>query len=161
MGSYCEYYVNAQNVTGELEKEILAAANELEYKSDDDGLTFETHCWRRWSESSKWGAEDLVSFLSKKFPKVIFLVKMRGDYTGNTYYIDGDSLDETEIWRTIRYPTPKEFKTALADKDTRRKQAHEKYAADQKAKELATAQARLVAIESEKKLLQVKLSGKV
>lgn len=154
MGSWSSYNVDADTKNDkELEEKILAKANDHDsFKGTKE--TFEWVCWRRWNEPSKWGADDLVDYLSKSFPEVIFRLRCKGDYNYDVYYLDGKCVNK-EYVNPHKFPSNAAVKRGLKDVELEAKRQQEAY----KLKMLADEKAKLAKLEAEALELRKKIQA--
>ena len=110
MGSGYSWRLTVEDRTPDFHQRIISVANGMKDFSDALEPRFENWLWFRWTPEVKWSAEDFVNQLSKKFPEVVFRLECGGDEHFNSFIMNGDTLDEKEIWKNPPFPSHVLFK---------------------------------------------------
>ena len=66
-------------------------------------------CWRGWCEETKWWPDDMMRELSKALPDVLFRIDLSGQAFGIYYVLDGNEVDDEDIFPKPLFPTKKQF----------------------------------------------------
>lgn len=81
MGTYKSIFIDV-----DAEGDTLLEVKKFLNFSDPTTTDF---CFRKWSEETKWWADNLVKDASLKFPKLMFRLKTRGGHHSDVLYVNG------------------------------------------------------------------------
>jgi hypothetical protein len=158
MGSNNRFHLSCNTDRADIHALIVGYANDhVQFSKDKD---FESWVWNKWSESSKWNANDIVSYLSKKFPSVIFRVACSGDYNYVQFWMNGFAMYEDEVFRERpTFPSKTLFMGASERVVKERAKAKEAQELKKKQAETEAAKKRIEELSEEKRQLESLLAG--
>lgn len=113
MGSSYSWRLTIEN-RALLEQSISTVANNMpEFLNSSP--QFQNWMWFRWTPEVKWWAVDFVQELSKQFPETVFRLQCQGDSNFVSFFLNGEVLDERQIWQNPPFPSRPLFKKKLAE----------------------------------------------
>lgn len=107
MGSHHSWKLTVENKTPSLEEAIKTFLKR-------ETTTF-NEIWFKWCAESKWWALDYAVEISKHVRGIVFRLDCQGDSNFTTFILDGEFLDERNIWEIPRFPSRPLFKKKLAE----------------------------------------------
>lgn len=114
MGSAYSWCLTIENRNPSLEEMIFDAANSSPDFSDCEP-EFQNWMWFRWTPEVKWWAGDFVIQLSKQIRDTVFRLEASGDQHFVWFYLNGEILDEKEIWNNPQFPSRPLFKKKMSE----------------------------------------------
>lgn len=131
-----------------LEENIARVANNMpEFLNSSS--EFKNWMWFRWTPEVKWWAVDFVQELSKQFPETVFRLQCQGDSNFISFFLNGEVLDERQIWQNPPFPSRTLFRKKLAEAKIASENAH-------KLREEAAAKAEKERMQKELETLKAK-----
>jgi hypothetical protein len=150
MGAYNKFFVNV-NVTDDSMIALIIENGRTIEGVGTSSPPWDTFCFRKWSDKTKWDPTPLIVELSKFFSTVIFSITYSGDWgSGKVFVHNGSEINERDIYppRPSYPPIPTLKKAIKAAKqlEIKRQIAREKELAE---KQLAAKQKRVRELEDE------------
>lgn len=115
MGSSYSWRLTIENRNPSLEQSIFDAANSMKAFSGPRDPKIQNWMWFLWSPEVKWWAVDFVQELSKQFRETVFRLECHGDANFNAFFLNGEFLDERQIWQNPPFPSRPLLKKKLAE----------------------------------------------
>lgn len=120
MGSYNSYKIDANTTDTNITQSIVEFLRTHKREGDC------TIVWRKWNEQSKWGPEDIIIELTKKFPSVMFKMEQNGESGyGCWFFLNG--VEVSHLYCLPKWPSVSAFRNGFKQQEKVRKERNEAY----------------------------------
>jgi hypothetical protein len=152
MGSNNRFHISC-NVTDNVTAHSLIVGYANDHEQFCKDKDFESWAWNKWSILSKWNADEIVSYLSKKFPNIIFRVACSGDYNYVQFWMNGACVDERDVFKHPTFPSNDLFVSTYKRVVKERAKAKEAQELKSKLAQIEAAKKRIEELSKEKERL--------